>query len=94
MLCNSLGSNSADMVSMLFHDPFTHTTSNLFPFGPESFRNNDEKKHIFLELTKSSEKYFPLPDEILKVERKKAKELVEAGVQESFGNNEVENFNV
>ena len=54
-------SNSADMVSMLFHDPFTHTNSNLFPFGPESFRNNDEKKHIFLELTKSSEKYFPLP---------------------------------
>ena len=42
------------------------------------------------ELTESSEKYLPLPDEIMKVERKKANELAEAGAQESFGNNEVE----
>ena len=82
-------SNSADMVSKLFHDPFTQASFNLFGFGPDCFRN-DGTKHIFLELTKSLEKYFPLPDEILKVERKKAKKLVVAGAQESSGNIEVE----
>ena len=34
-----------------------------------------------------------MPDEILKVERKKAKALVEAGAEESFRNNEIESFN-
>ena len=56
-------SNSADMVSKIFHNPFTRTNSNVFRLGAECFRENDGKR---------------------------AKKLVEAGPQESFGNIEGE----
>ena len=67
------------MVSKKFHNPFVQTKSNLFRLGPECFRENDGIKHIFLELTRCSEKYFPLLDEILKLEGKRAKDLLEDG---------------
>ena len=41
-------------------------------------------------MTKCTEKYYPFPDDILRVERKMAKEPVEGGPQESFGNKEEE----
>ena len=57
--------------------PYNQTKSSIFCHGPECFRESDGVKHIFL--TRCTEKYFPLPDEIIKVERKRAKGLVDAG---------------
>ena len=79
--------NSSDLVSKLFQDPFKQANSNLFRFGPTFFRTN-EVKHIFLEVTKSYEKYHQLPDEILKVQKKKKRVLADASAQDSFGNKE------
>ena len=90
LACVASNDNSADMVSKMFYNPFDQTNSNLFHLGPPCFRENDGVKHVFLEMTKCTEKYYPLPDDILRGERKKAEELVEAGPQESFGNKEEE----
>ena len=80
---------SSDLVSKLFQDPFTQTNSYLFPFGTECSRTN-EMKYILFEVTNPSERYFLLHDEILAVERKKVKSLIEAGKEESFGHKEVD----
>ena len=56
--------NSADMVSKMFYNPFDQTNSNLFHYGPPCFRENNGVKHISLEMTKCTEKYYPLPDDI------------------------------
>ena len=84
--------DSSDLVSKLFQDPFTQTNSNLFRFGPDCFRT-DGTRYISLGVIKSSERYFPLPHEILKVERKKAIELVEAGHRNPLGMMRWKSFN-
>ena len=73
--------NSSDLVSKLFQDPFRQANSNLFRFDPSCFRTN-ENKHIFLEVTKSYERYTQLPDEVLKVQEKKI--LADASAQDNF----------
>ena len=50
--------NSSDLVSKLFQDPFTQASSNLFRYDPKCFRTN-EAKYIFLEVTKILRKILP-----------------------------------
>ena len=73
--------NSSNLESKLFQDPFRQANSNWFRFGPSCFRTN-ENKHIFLEVTKSYERYTQLPDEVLKVQKKKI--LADASAQDNF----------
>ena len=77
----------ATIIARFSRTLFRQANSNLFRFGPSCFRTN-ENKHIFLEVTKSYEKYTQLPDEVLTLQKKKKKRLADASAQDNFGYNE------
>ena len=71
--------NSADKISKLFFDPIDQINSKIFRESPVCLRNVNCTKHVFFYISKDTEKFTALPEEMLKVRKKESNVLVEAG---------------